>query len=60
MGMDPDIIIHSEESQAEKDKFYMISLIHGIQKNNTNQLLYKTEYLWLPKGKVRGRDKLGV
>ena len=58
--MDPDIIIHSEESQAEKDKFYMISLIHRIQKNNTDQLLYKIEHLWLPKGKVRGRDKLGV
>ena len=44
----------------------MISLICGILKYDTNELIYKTEIdsqtqktiLWLPKG--RGRDKLGV
>ena len=50
--MDLEIIILSEVSQAEKDKYYMISLICGIQTNNTDQL-NKT-------GKGRTRDKLGV
>ena len=47
----------------------MISLTCGIYKNDTNELIYKTETdletlqtnLWLPKGKSGGgRDKLGV
>ena len=46
----------------------MISLSYGIEKNDTKELIYKTEIvpqtsktnLWLPKGKVAGRDKLGV
>ena len=33
--MDPEIIILSEVSQTEKDKYYMISLIYGILKNDT-------------------------
>ena len=46
----------------------MILLICGIQKNGTNELIYKTEIesqmqktnLWLPGGKPgMGRDKLG-
>ena len=40
--MDLDIIILSEVSQTEKDK-YMTSLIRGILKNDTNELIYKTE-----------------
>ena len=39
--MDPEIIILSEVSQTEKDKYHMISLIHGILKNDTNELIYK-------------------
>ena len=46
----------------------MILLICGIEKNNTNELIYKTETdsqtqktnLWLPKGKGEGKNKLGV
>ena len=46
----------------------MISLLYGILKSDTNELIYKTETdsqtsktnLWLPKGKGGGRDKLGV
>ena len=57
--MDLEIIILSEVSQTEKDKYHMISFIYGILKNNTNELIYKTETdsqrwktnLWLPKGK---------
>ena len=41
--MDIEIIILSEVSQAEKDKYHMISLINGILKNDTNELIYKTE-----------------
>ena len=28
--MEPEIIILSKVSQTEKDKYYMISIIHGI------------------------------
>ena len=62
--MDLEIIILSELSQTEKDK-YTISLIYGIQflKNDKNELIYKTETdlqisktnLWLPKGTHGGR-----
>ena len=41
--MDLDIIIPSEVSQTEKDKYHMLSLIHGILKNNTNELIYKSK-----------------
>ena len=41
--MDLEIIILSEISQAEKDKYQMISPIYGIFKNDTNELIYKTE-----------------
>ena len=37
------IVILSEVSQIEKDKYHMISLICGIQKRGTNELIYKTE-----------------
>ena len=57
--MDLEMIILSEESQTEKDKCHVRSLIHGILKKDTNKLIYKTEIepqtqktnLWLPKGK---------
>ena len=41
--MDLEIVILSEVSQIEKDKYHMISLICGILKNDTNELIYKTE-----------------
>ena len=41
--MDPEIIIPSEVRQAEKDKYYMVSLICAIFKNATSELTYKTE-----------------
>ena len=41
--MDLEIIILSEVSQTEEDKYHMISLICGILKNDTNELIYKTE-----------------
>ena len=62
--MDLDIIILSEISQTVKDKHHMTSLICGILKKDTNQLIYETEIdmqtlktnLWLPKEKgVWGR-----
>ena len=40
--MDLEIIILSEVSQKEKDKYHMISLTCGILKNDTNELIYKT------------------
>ena len=41
--MDLELVILSEVSQTEKDKYHMISLICGIQKNGTNEPIYKTE-----------------
>ena len=41
MGL--EIIKLSEINPIEKDKYYMILLICGIQKNDTNKLIYKTE-----------------
>ena len=37
-----EIIILSE-SHTGKDKYYMILLVCGILKNDTNELVYKTE-----------------
>ena len=59
--MDLEIVILSEVSQTEKDKYCMISLVCGILKNGTNELIYRTEIelkmqktiLWLPGG-MRG------
>ena len=42
MWMDLEIII-LKWSKSDKDKHYMISLICEIQKNDTNELIYKTE-----------------
>ena len=64
-----DIIILSQVSQKEKDKYNMISLLCRILKNDTHDLIYKIEMdsqtqktnLWLQKGKCEGqREKLGV
>ena len=49
-------------SKSEKDKYHMISLICGISKNDTNELVYKRETdsqtlktnWWLQKGKRVG------
>ena len=41
--MDLEIAILSEVSQTKKDKYHMISLICGIFKKGTNELIYKTE-----------------
>ena len=68
MGL--EVIILSEVSQKEKNKYHMISLMWNlIFLNDINELIYKTEThsqilktnLWLPKGKGEGwRDKLGA
>ena len=41
--MDLEIVILSEVSQTEKDKYYILSLTCEILKNGTNELIYKTE-----------------
>ena len=41
--MDLEIIILSEVSQTEKDKYHMILLICGIKKDDTNEIIYKTK-----------------
>ena len=34
---------HIKWNKSEKDKYRMMSLICGILKNDTNELIYKTE-----------------
>ena len=62
--MELEIIILNEVSRTEKDKYHVISLICGILKNNTNELIYKTEIdienKLMVKGKKWGRNKLVV
>ena len=41
--MELDIITLSEVSQTEKNKYYMILVICGILKKDTNEFIYKTE-----------------
>ena len=64
--MDLEMIIPSEVSQTEKNKYHMIITYMWNLKNSTDELTYKTENdsetqetnLWLPKGKVERKDKL--
>ena len=62
-----EVVILSEVSQTEEDKYHTVLLIYKQDfKNRTNEPIYKTEIesqmwkrnLWLPNGE-RGRDKLG-
>ena len=41
--LDLETIIDSEISQKEKDKYRIISLICGIQKNDKDELIFKAE-----------------
>ena len=62
--MDLEMIILSKISQTEKDKYHMVSLKVELKKNDTNELIYRTETdsqtsktnLWLPKGKSGGGE----
>ena len=64
--IDLETVIQSEVSQKEKNKYRMISLICGIQKNGTDDLICKAEIetqmqrtnLWIPRGEGE-RDELG-
>ena len=52
--MDLKIVILSEVSQTEKDKYHMVSLTWGILKNDANELIYKVEIesqIQKPRGK---------
>ena len=59
MWTDLEMIILSDVSQTDKDKYHMISLTCGILKSETSDLIYKTETnsrtsktnLQLPNGK---------
>ena len=41
--MDLEIIILSEVSQTEKDKYHLISLHWNLKKKDINELIYKIE-----------------
>ena len=65
--MDLEIIILSEISQTETDKYHDITYRQNLKKKDTNEFIYKSETnsqtqrtdLWLPNGKGGGRDKSG-
>ena len=56
--MDPESVIQSAVSQKEKNKYCVILLICGIQKNDTDELICKEEIetqtyrtdIWIPRG----------
>ena len=55
-----EMIILSEASQTEKDKYQRCHLHGGSKKNDTNELIHKAETdsqtlktsVWLPKGEL--------
>ena len=64
--MDLEIVILSEVSQTEKDKYHMILLTCGILKKGTNEVIHRTERVTdvankftVTKGERKGKDKLG-
>ena len=64
--MDLQIVILSEVSQTEKEKYHKTASMQNL-KNDTNELIYKVEAdsqtqrmnLWLPGGKGRREGYLG-
>ena len=64
--IDLEIIKLSEVNQNKKDKNYMISLICGILKKDTNELIYQQIHTYgkqiygYQKNKGVRRNKLGV
>ena len=54
---------YTKQSQTEKDKYYMISLLHGIWKiiwtNLFAEQKHRGKACGYQRGKVWGRDKLG-
>ena len=62
--MDLECVIQSQASQKEKNKFHLISLVCGIWKNGTDELICKAEIesqiqrtnLWTPKGQEQGEE----
>ena len=65
--MDLETVIQTEVSQKEKDKYHIISLICGIEKNSTDELISKAEIesqmqimnLWLPSGRMGEMGRIG-
>ena len=58
---------HTQWSKSDKDKYHVISLIYGILKHVTNELIYKTETdsnfktdMVTKVERWRGKDKLVV
>ena len=67
MGTDLETVIHNEVSQKEKNRYHMILLICGSQKNNTDELTCKVAietqmqktYLWTLSRAKNEWDDLG-
>ena len=65
--MDLETVTQTEISQKEKYEYHIISLICGIEKNNTDELISKAETesqmyrtnLWLPSGGMGEMGRIG-
>ena len=67
--MDLETVMQSEVSQKEKNKYHVVSLICGIQKNGTDQLICKAEIdvpmqktnVWISRRREGGMNwKIGI
>ena len=62
-----EAVIQSEVSQKEKNKYHILTHICGIQKNGTDEWVFKAEIetqmqrrnVWTPRGEG-GQDELGT
>ena len=62
MWMDLETVIRSEVSQKEKNKYRILTHIHGTQKNGTDELVSRVETetqmqrtnVWTPRGESGG------
>ena len=67
MCMDLETVKQHEVSQKEKNKYWKITHIHGIQKNGIDDLICKAEIqtqrqktnAWITRGKGVGQEELG-
>ena len=65
--MELEIVILSEISQIEKDRYRILTHICGIQKNGRDEPICKAEIetqtqrtnIWIPRGGSGGWDELG-
>ena len=66
--MDLEIVILSKMSDREEEVSYNIPYIWNLKRNDTHEFIHNTEKdsqtqrmnLWLPGGRMEGRDSQGI